>query len=53
MVSTCVLNFRCIIGMEHFQKIIVLKEDLEHCHYTFYFLINIILFTLNFITIVI
>jgi hypothetical protein len=34
--------------MEHFQKIIVLKEGREHCQYTFYFLINTILFILNF-----
>jgi hypothetical protein len=30
-----------------------LKEGPEHCQYTFYFLINTILFILNFITIVI
>jgi hypothetical protein len=48
MVSTYVLNFRCIIGMEHFQKNLVLKEGPEHCQDTFYFLINTILFILNF-----
>jgi hypothetical protein len=42
MVSTCVLNFRCIIGVEYFQEILVLKEGLEHCQYTFYFFINTI-----------
>ena len=53
MVSTCVLNFRCIIGVEYFQKILVLKEGPEHCQYIFNFLINTILFILNFTTIVI
>jgi hypothetical protein len=52
MVSTCVLNFRCIIRVEHFQKILVLKEGPKHCQYTFYFLINTILFILNFTTMV-
>jgi hypothetical protein len=53
MLSTCVLNFRCIIGVEHFQKILILKDGPKHCQYTFYFLINTILFYFNFITIVI
>jgi hypothetical protein len=34
--------------VEHFQKILVLKKSPKHCHYTFYFLINTILFFLKF-----
>jgi hypothetical protein len=30
--------------VEHFQKILVLKEGPKHCQYTFYYLINTILF---------
>jgi hypothetical protein len=26
MLPTCVLNFRCIVGVEHFQKILVFKK---------------------------
>jgi hypothetical protein len=44
MLPTYVLNFRCIMGVEHFQKILVLKEGSKHWQFTFYFLINTILF---------
>jgi ABC-type tungstate transport system substrate-binding protein len=46
MLPTCVLNFRCIIGAEHFQKKIVLKEGLKYCQYTFKILINIFIYLL-------
>jgi hypothetical protein len=37
MLPTCVLNFRCIVWVEHFQKIILWKKSPKHCHYTFFF----------------
>jgi hypothetical protein len=38
MLPTCVVNFRCIVGVEHFQKILVLKKSPKHCQY-FWFLL--------------
>jgi fumarate reductase subunit C len=51
MLPTCVVNFRCIVGVEHFQKILVLKKSPKHCQYFFNFLINpILILILNFNT---